>query len=258
MQFASTLLRTPRFADSMIPLEPHELSHADVDASLAAAAIADQFTDAGLRLLVNRDDAVVAEQPVTGEPNTWRRIVCQAQAPGKWRVAYCVARGRYQHDLVARRIVTELLELGLFVGGCLSTPISPVEVSALQSGLPLKVASDELRYVEKTHSASRITTVGRSYPIGGNRYVADRRKYRSDGGPEFTCLVARQVAEADPRQRASRPQPFARSQNRAASEPKGKWHRRGCPTELQGRSWRRRACLGPCIPRQVPDRPKGS
>lgn len=112
------------------------ISH-PIEAPLSAASIARDFAQAEMRLLVHRDDVVVAEQPVAGEPGVFRRIVCQLYEPGKWRVGYCVKRGRYQHDLVSRRVVTELLELGLFVGGCLSTPISPAEVTALQSGLRL-------------------------------------------------------------------------------------------------------------------------
>lgn len=112
------------------------ISH-PIETPLSAGAIAEDFTRAELRILVYRDDAVIAEQAVAGESQVFRQIVCQLSEPGRWRVAYCIARGRYQHDLMARRVFTDLLELGLFVGGCLSTPISPAEVAALQSGLRL-------------------------------------------------------------------------------------------------------------------------
>jgi len=105
--------------------------------TMSAVAIAADFRAAHLELLVDQADVVVAEQVVAGEPGLRRRIVCQQQEPGTWRVAYVVTRNRYHHDLVDRRVFKDLDELGLFVGGCLSMPVSGAEVAALNAGARL-------------------------------------------------------------------------------------------------------------------------
>ena len=104
---------------------------------LSAPSIAADFRAAHLELLVDQADVLVAEQPVAGEPALRRRIVCQQQTPGEWRVAYVVTRSRYHHELVERRVFRDLDELGLFVGGCLSMPVSGAEVAALNAGARL-------------------------------------------------------------------------------------------------------------------------
>lgn len=93
--------------------------------------------EGGMRLIATHLDYAIAEKAVPGIPDAFRRVVVQWTPALGWRVAIALSEhvsnpAKYKNTRLAGQPFTTLEDLGLFVGGWMSKPVSPSEVAAIE------------------------------------------------------------------------------------------------------------------------------
>jgi hypothetical protein len=94
---------------------------------------------AGMRVLAQAGDIVIAERAVLGVAGVYRRVLAQWSPLGYWRLAvlFTVVQVEaddvvhYRNRVLANTTVSDLDEMGLWVGGHLSKPYNETEIKAL-------------------------------------------------------------------------------------------------------------------------------